>query len=324
MILLRVLKDSEYRLFEQIAKAKQPVLLKTMSNFLKKYYNETVVTKKDYIYAVGNIPITLVAHLDTVFKNPPEDIYYDRQKNVIWSPTGLGADDRAGIFAIVKIIRQGYLPHIILTTNEEMGAIGAKKLVSEIKEPFADMKYIIELDRRGTNDCVFYGCNNKDFIDYIESFGFVEEFGTFSDISEICPTWKVAGVNLSIGYKNEHSISETLHVNSLLFTIDKVISMLQNSANASYFKYVSMLNNAQFWRYIGSDWFGDQIKCSTCGTFYSDYEMFPAKTAEGTTRFYCPDCLIGKVNWCDECGEAFEISPTGTNEKLCFDCRRKK
>ena len=33
---------------------------------------------------------------------------------------------------------------------------------------------MIELDRRGKNDCVFYDCYCPDFIEYVEQFGFEE------------------------------------------------------------------------------------------------------------------------------------------------------
>lgn len=60
----------------------------------------------------------------------------------MWSPQGLGADDRAGIFAIIQIIKSGLRPHIILTTDEEVGGVGAD-LLSKNGNPFADLRYII-------------------------------------------------------------------------------------------------------------------------------------------------------------------------------------
>ena len=139
---MRTLKNNDYKLFEQIVAMKQPALLKTMSAYLKRHYDNVCATK-DYIYAVGDIPVAIVAHLDTVFKEPASEIYYDERKNVMWSPEGLGADDRAGVFAIIKIIRSGHKPHIILTTDEEMGGRGAEALVRSVPQPFAVMKYII-------------------------------------------------------------------------------------------------------------------------------------------------------------------------------------
>ena len=104
--------------------------------------------------------------------------------------------------------------------------IGAKK--GREAEAITDLNYIIQLDRRGSNDCVFYECNNPEFVEYVEAFGFVTAHGTFSDISTICPSWGIAGVNLSIGYIDEHSYSEILYVGNMLATIGKVEKMQES------------------------------------------------------------------------------------------------
>lgn len=321
---MRTLKSNEYKLFEQLVSLKQPALLKTMSAFLKRHYSNVCATK-DYIYATGDIPVAIVAHLDTVFKEPATTVYYDERKNVMWSPDGLGADDRAGVYAIIRIIRAGYKPHIILTTDEEVGGLGAESLVKQCKTPFADMKYIIQLDRRGTNDCVFYDCENPLFTEYVESFGFIENFGSFSDISEICPAWGVAGVNLSIGYIDEHSVAETLHISPFLATIDKVIKMLQDAENATEFKYIPNPYAYKWLKGWNGGWSGEEwLNCAKCKMTFSDYEMFPVKTLDGKTRFYCPDCVVDLVHWCDVCGEAFEIDPEDPAQHTCKDCRGGK
>ena len=217
---MRILNKQELTLFENIVGVSQESLRAVLYKFLKQYYTN-VVYDEDFLIAHGTIPIALVAHMDTVFKSPASEVFYDRKKNVMWSPTGLGADDRAGIYAIIQIIKHGYRPHIIFTTDEEIGCVGASEL-SYLPCPFEDLRYIIQLDRRNANDCVFYDCDNPEFEKYVESFGFVTAFGSFSDISELCPRWGMAGVNLSIGYRDEHSVSEILFVGQMLDTISKV------------------------------------------------------------------------------------------------------
>lgn len=344
---MRVLKNNEFKLFEQIVALKQPSLMKTMKAYLQRHYN-TVKMTKDYLYAAGDIPVALVSHLDTVFTKPPENVYYDTRKNVLWSPEGLGADDRAGVYAIVRIIKAGYRPHIIFTTDEELGCLGADALAKQLPQPFASMKYIIELDRRGTNDCVFYDCANDEFTQYVESFGFIENFGTYSDICEICPAWKVAGVNLSIGYQNEHSVSETLHVSAFLATIDKVMKMLDDAPNAPAFQYIPSpfaynwhslykgKNTAEEyalgWSGSETDYYDDSaVNCAKCGTVFSDYEVFPVKALDGKTKFYCPDCISQEnIEWCYVCGEAYEMTDKEAYRALkeqeeyhiCKDCER--
>ena len=256
---MRILSDGNLKLFEQIVKMNEASLLKTMNTYLKRFYNKVTYTK-DYVYAIGDIPITLVAHVDTVFKERPEDIFYDRVENVLWSPQGLGADDRAGVFAIINIVKSGLRPHIIFTTGEEMGGLGARVLTYIEPKPFAEMKYIIQLDRRGENDCIFYECDNVKFIEYIKSFGFNEEYGSFSDISELCPTWKIAGVNLSIGYINEHSLIEILYVDYFLSTVEKVKKMLKDVNNINSFEYIPALYS------LSSLNPTSLYKCKKCGT----------------------------------------------------------
>ena len=316
---MQILNENDYQVFERLVSLNQENLLKAMRSFLKKYYNDIVITSR-YIYAIGDIPICLTAHMDTVFKSPPKNIYYDTKKNVIWSPEGLGADDRAGVFAIIKIIQSGLRPHIMLTTDEEWGAIGASALVKKVKKPFADMKYIIQLDRRGDDDCVFYDCDNREFINYIESFGFTEEIGSFTDISIICPVWKIAGVNLSIGYRDEHSVSETFHIIPFLNTISKVIKMLKDADNISGFQYVrrkkTYWDSFNFLNSMG-------LKCGKCGTSnYTEYEMIPVVCKDGQTRFYCPDCIVEHVNWCIKCGQPFELK--SANQVFCPNCQKEE
>ena len=312
---MRILSDGNLKLFEQIVKMNEVSLLKTMNTYLKRFYNKVTYTK-DYVYAIGDIPITLVAHVDTVFKERPEDVFYDRVKNVLWSPQGLGADDRAGVFAIINIVKSGLRPHIIFTTGEEMGGLGARVLTYKEPKPFAEMKYIIQLDRQGKDDCIFYECDNIKFIEYIESFGFHEEYGSFSDISELCPTWKIAGVNLSIGYKNEHSFIEILYIDYFLSTVEKVKKMLKDVNNINSFEYIPALYS------LSSLNPTSLYKCKNCGKIFTEYELFLVKGIDGKNVYYCPDCIYGNVNWCDSCGKAYEIDfREDTTIKKCKDCR---
>lgn len=324
---MHVLNENDYKLFKSICGLKQKSLMKTLYHILKKRYDKIILTK-EYIFAVGEVPIALVAHMDTVFENPPLEIYYDREAGVIWSPDGGCGDDRAGVFAILKIVQSGLKPSVIFTTNEEMGGIGAEALVKDFPEAPTKLNYLIELDRRGTNDCVFYECDNPTFVSYVESFGFIENFGSFSDISEICPAWGIAGVNLSVGYFNEHSVSETLHVNPLLKTISQVKKML-NEKEIPFFEYVPSLYQS-YWRdflkpgyAFEEDFFNSPIKirCSKCKIPLEEFEVVPVYTKDNGVKYYCPDCCTDLTNWCENCGEAF-IPDIDPSEKLCYKCRK--
>lgn len=233
-------------------------LIKILSKYLINR-NYKVISTSDYIIAEGREPITLIAHLDTVSIDPPDDIFYDQEQSMMWSPQLLGADDRAGVYAIIQIIEKGYKPHIIFTTGEEVGGVGALTLIKNYpKCPFKENKAIIELDRCGINDCVFYQCNNRNFVDYIEKFGFKEAYGTFTDISIIAPEWEVAATNLSVGYVNEHSALEHLNTKVLDKTIEKVENIILEVAEMPYFKYIPV-KKSKYFRWGGKE-------CLCCGS----------------------------------------------------------
>lgn len=315
---MRLFKEQDYKLFERLVGLTEREMLKAMNQFLRGKYGDSVITTKDYIVAKGEIPIALVAHMDTVFKSPVSDLYYDQKKGVMWSPQGLGADDRAGIFAIIKIIQSGLRPSIILTTGEEMGGVGACALTEKYPEcPIEGLKYMIQLDRRGTNDCVFYDCYCPEFVDYVESFGFCERWGSFSDISFLMPAWEIVGTNLSVGYDDEHSASEILQTNALLDTISKVKRML-SEVEIPNFKYDELVAANSTWWHKGAAVYGQH--CSKCKALRSEYELFPVLGMDSKIKYYCPDCIVGNVEWCDACGEAYEIKEPVNGMKLCKLC----
>ena len=203
---------------------------------LNSIYKDVECTK-DFVFAKGDIPIMLVAHLDTVHHLPAKQIVFDRQQRLMWSPQGIGGDDRCGIYSILSIVRKGFRPYVLFTTDEEIGGVGATAFTKAYPQLPFKLKYIVELDRRGKDDCVFYDCGNDEFMRYVQSFGFKEEYGTFSDISILSPQYDVASVNLSIGYYSEHTKTETINIGHMFATMFKVIKMLKDEQSCPYFDY---------------------------------------------------------------------------------------
>ncbi len=191
--------------------------------------------KDGYVYAKGTIPVMLVAHMDTVFL-PPINIEFDSLNGKLYAEnSGLGGDDRCGVYTILKVLEHGYRPHVLFTEEEEKGNIGATKVIKSLDRP--DLKYIIEIDRRGSNDCVFYECGNESFISYIESFGFNKNYGTFTDISVLAPSWDIAAVNISCGYYNEHTKNEYIIYSEVLNNINRLENILDYYKDIDYFDY---------------------------------------------------------------------------------------
>lgn len=252
----------DLNLMKKLCLLTEDQLHRVLYDYVKKHYKR-VISRPEYLLAEGDIPICLIAHLDTVFKDTPllEDFFYDAEKGILWSPCGSGFDDRAGIYSILNLLSKGYRPHVIFTHGEEKGGIGSYELIKSFKKcPFKKCKALIQIDRAYEKDCVFYDCDNSNFIQYIESFGFETTYGTFSDISIIAPQWKIAAVNLSCGYLDEHTRCERLVCSWCDATIERIEKILQSTETMQRYKYIAKKHNP--W----TSWYGiDTQSCLICG-----------------------------------------------------------
>lgn len=294
------MKNLDANLLKNLLTLDEEQLYIIMSKFLHKHY-KNVVESPRFLYAIGEIPVALIAHLDIVHTKPPMRslIFHDTEKGMVWSPQGLGADDRAGVYAIVSLVKQGYHPSIIFTCGEEVGGIGANALIRAYRKPLSDLNCIIELDRQGHDECVFYGSNNIDFQFYVQKFGFKVKNGTFTDISIICPSWDLAGTNLSIGYLYEHTQCEFLNLNWLQETTDKVARMLVDYPQERMeYKFAQKVDDGC-------------ANCICCGTRHPRQEMIPIMNhTEFDIKYGCVDCVAAEriqLDWCDYCGQAYII-----------------
>lgn len=208
----------------------------------------TTVNKKGFLYAEGDIPVLLVAHLDTVHSEKAEIICFSEDMRYIMSPQGIGGDDRCGVYMIMQLIRD-YKCHVLFCEDEEIGGRGANKFVTSKLKP--GVNFIVEMDRRGSNDAVFYHCDNPDFTDFVLSFGFEENHGTFSDISVIAPPLNTAAVNISAGYYNEHRLHEYIDMLAVENNIRRIGEMIM--ADSKHFEFIKRTHDNRQLSMFG-DW----------------------------------------------------------------------
>ena len=202
----------------------------------KKFKGKTLISKGNFILVHGQAPVMLVAHLDTVHDEPVSDICISADSNIIMSPQGIGGDDRCGVFALVKAYRLSKIkPWILFCCDEEIGGLGANQFClahsqHQLPNEIDNLKFIIELDRKGKNDAVFYRCDNHDFAAYISGKGFQPAQGSFSDISLIAPELSIAAVNLSCGYYAAHTLHEYINRSQLNSVIHKVVDIVADAS----------------------------------------------------------------------------------------------
>ena len=196
-----------------------------------------------YILVEGKAPVMLLAHLDTVHKEKVRTICYDKKRNVLMSPQGIGGDDRCGVYALLQVYKRSRVkPWLLFLCDEEIGCLGADQFCKDhehgvLPKGLDNLKFLIEIDRKGNNDAVYYDCANDEFEDYITSKGFKTDWGSLSDISYVAPELGVAAVNLSSGYYNPHTLSEYIVKSDLERTIQRVIDIVEEADAQPTYEY---------------------------------------------------------------------------------------
>jgi di/tripeptidase len=200
-----------------------------------------VISQDGFIYSPGSHSVLLVAHMDTFHeerRGMPTDINIDKTDpdsplGVLWSETGVGGDDRCGVYIVMEIIKRLDC-HVLYCEDEEKYGIGARKFCQSNISP--DVQFIVEFDRQGNDDAVYYGCCNNDFVQFVDFYGFKERHGSFSDISIIAPHLGIAAVNLSSGFYNAHLESEYIRLDDLEPIIDRASPLIADVSRRYEYK----------------------------------------------------------------------------------------
>ncbi len=169
--------------------------------------------------------VLLSAHMD-IYSELEPDRSILRNGTVLSSSRGiLGADDRAGIAAVLEVCRRVHRTSfhgtlkLAFTVREEVGLLGAQALDREWLE---DVKGAIVVDRRGTRDIVTSCGGAIPFCS--EAYGAIFEAagalagmsdwrvtpGGSSDAMILSTDFGIPSVNLSAGYRREHTPDETV------------------------------------------------------------------------------------------------------------------
>lgn len=160
----------------------------------------------------SGLSILLSAHMDQVHTNGAPVHFYMKDDCIrgyleTYEQTSLGADDKNGVWLILKLLEESeYGFKFIFSRGEEVGGLGIKKL----DIPKADI--CIVLDRRGKKEILNKGSVGK----YCETLaqclcnflgnGYETGSGSFSDTDTICKTME--SVNMATCYYSPHSSSE--------------------------------------------------------------------------------------------------------------------
>jgi hypothetical protein len=283
---------------------------------LAKQY-KSIVVGDGFVFAKGDFPVLLVAHLDTVHKETPKSFVYSLNGDVISSPQGIGGDDRNGVFSALEVSKR-YNCSVLFCEQEEMGGVGAEKFIETELAKGLEFNYIIEFDRKGSKDAVFYDCDNPEFTEFITKNFYKEEWGTFSDISILAPYLGCAAVNLSCGYYKPHTKDEYVVVSEMVNSINAACDILARTTDEDKFEYIETTCRGWYGRsgHYGG-WYDDGYD-----DFYDiedKYYIIEYSDEKGKTQWY--DVMA--MSEAEAVGKFVIDNPNTTYNDVIFICAEK-
>ena len=267
----------EHKFYRNLSKNEEKLLMKILLTQSKSYHTEDMqeavldlVKRNAHMHNLrivtsgGNIMVTkgilgegevypgIAAHLDTV--HPIVDIYRVLVDTIssgtasrqFFSLTGIGGDDKCGIFILLSILFSRKVEKVkaFFFVDEEVGCIGAGKAVREHKDWFSDVGYLIEADRRGSSDIILSYSGSETvspaFKEILLTEGAKPQFtfkpaaGSISDVMKIQEDTGISSINLSCGYYNPHSADEFIDESDMLKSRDFIVHLLKKFGPTSY------------------------------------------------------------------------------------------
>lgn len=187
------------------------------------------------IVRIGESPILWSCHTDTVHKKEGlQKIFY--KKNMLRSDSNcLGADDAAGIWLMIKMIRRKVPGLYIFHRGEEVGGIGSTHIATNSPELLSGSKYAIALDRRGYTDVITHQgsrcCSDKFAESLAKELDMAYTASTRGSFTDTANYTSIIGecTNLSVGYFSQHSMLESLDGKFLIKLLASLVSLNQNN-----------------------------------------------------------------------------------------------
>lgn len=183
------------------------------------------------ILKIGTSPILWSCHTDTVHrKEGLQKVFY--KKNMLRSNgTCLGADDGAGIWLMLKMIKRRVPGLYIFHRGEEVGGIGSMHIANNSPNLLKAVKYAIALDRRGYTDVITHQgsrcCSDKFGDSLAKELGMEYTNSTRGSFTDTANYTDIVGecTNLSVGYFNQHSTLEYQDTKFLVKLLNALINV---------------------------------------------------------------------------------------------------
>ena len=195
------------------------------------------------IYRLTGNKVVLSAHMDQVETNG-QAVHFYKDGNIIrgynkdYEQTSLGADDKNGVWIILKALEERPDTDFIISYGEEVGCVGINSMKKILDKKLHQDMIALVLDRRGFGEILDKGSSKdycctlaQDLCNYwnrviVEDDLFKVGSGSVSDTNVLCEYCE--SVNIGVGYYNPHTEKEETDFEELSLVKDLVLNTLDN------------------------------------------------------------------------------------------------
>lgn len=220
---------------------------------------------------------SLCVHTDTVKDIHPTAI---TKVNDVWRNADvtklLGADDRAGCYIIKELLTRNVNEYnYLIFDQEEVGGIGSSNFAKTADGVNVDdvTSFYCGLDRLGCMQQALYGYENDEFLEAIKEDYWVNEYGSFTDASNLAGDFGKCCMNLSVGYDSEHTRFETLNITYMAVTLNRLYNGLNDALYGTYYMADETSDGYEYSDEQWDDYYTDN------GGFYDEYVWCNEKNA---------------------------------------------
>lgn len=255
----------------------------TPLGFERDFYRNLVLEVPTPDGARSNILFS--SHVDTVaFTEGRQTLHYDGTTLALSHKAKregfkcLGADDTAGNWLMVQMIRAGVPGVYVIHHAEESGCVGSSDLAEGSPEFFEGIEIALAFDRQGTTEIITHQMMDRTASDsFAWSLSRALDMRLVpSDDGVYTDTWKYAGLvnecsNLAVGYRGQHGQNETQDVGFLMDLRDALVACDWTSLSVARkptaafrpdwggtFRYDNHLDHGAREQYSALDWSDDR------------------------------------------------------------------
>lgn len=307
----------------QSSSGKEYMMIEYIKDFVSKNVPEaSLVVKNNNIYVTKgsseNYPC-VVSHTDTVHDIHKDFKVFDNDgilfafSNDKQQQVGVGGDDNVGVWICLEMLLDLDIVKCAFFHSEEVGCVGSSQADMDW---FKDVGYVFQSDRRGNNDFVnsiggkdLFG---KDFSDKIapvlEYHEYKETSGAMTDVEQLVDNGlDVCVANMSSGYYNPHTDSETVDYYDAENCLDLIYNLIQHLGCERYTntefgknRYNTFNSGKNYWRGGYSSWNqGWDVKDDWKESWEDEYGNEVVYEDGEELCYYCGDKVVESISKVD-------------------------